>query len=165
MKPRNSRRAAALLGAIALVALMVRTALATAQPDFTASGGAISAVKVATVDGEQQYGETNNWTDVSGATVAITIPSTWRSALIASRFSAPTFCSVQCSIQITMDGQVAHPGPTPFANNSGTPVADSLDGFLVLGPGSHTVKVQEMGSPLTFYNWTLSVERVNPLTP
>jgi hypothetical protein len=116
-----------------------------------------------------------------GATLTVKVPSSWKSGLLLVHFSAIASCPVnQCIAGIFIDGQQANPPIGPqYLGSTPQPSQNSLvanwpfemDGWMTVGPGTHTVEV-EVGNygpgadcpncqgTFDLSSWTLSVERI-----
>ena len=117
--------------------------------------------------------QTNDWTNVSGASTRIRVPDGGR-ALILARFTSEAVCHQpvidHCAMRIQIGDRSAHPasgkdfhidsryaGET-FESEKGR----AFDRALTVGPGTYVVRVQGAGMGgnwLTVDDWSLTVKR------
>ncbi len=159
MRLRIPWRSLALVSTTALVTLTVHAAIASGAQPATVKAQGVSAVTVVT-DGEYQTltAALNVWTDIPGATAAMTVPSRWHSALIAVRFSGD-FSGGGTTMRVLVDGVEANP-VSVYKTTIGVVPQIAVDRSLVVGAGSHTVEVQweTSGGSLVETSWSLTVE-------
>ena len=146
------------------------------QP-LTGSGSSINRVQVessTTPTGVASPGAGDSgWQTLAGSTTSVVVPSQWKTALVLFHFNAIASCSVEpnCSIRVVVDGAEANPaGGDQFWMQN--PVASwplSLDRWVLVAPGRHTVSVQldanasgcgcAGSASLNLQNWDLTIER------
>jgi hypothetical protein len=171
------RKLVVVIAATTLVATLTTLAVAGATLN-AGSGGAIGAVRVVSGGGSSGTSSTS-YVNLPGASGAITVPP-GHHGLILARFTAESFCdnttddSGYCSVRIRIDGNDMRPAVgMNFAFDTlvdGTTVTDwwesnSVEHWRVVGPGTHTVRVQfavtNANVDFELDDWTLVIQRSN----
>jgi len=107
----------------------------------------------------------NQWTDITDATAALTVPNNVTQALFLVRFEADNAfenCSLDtCQLRITLDGSNMQPDVVEFWD--GGPPTQAVDRWLTVGPGAHTVQVQLLNTEINashveLNGWLLTLE-------
>lgn len=144
-------------------------------PQGPAGGGPITDVAYATGGGASTYSSTS-WTEVAGASTTVHVQDGHHGHVMA-RFAAESACygaDTYCGVRILVDGvELAPTSGSDFAfdssdNNSET--SSSWESHAterisdVVGPGSHTVKVEVKvhngAATLRLDDWTLVAENI-----
>jgi hypothetical protein len=152
-----------ILGAFA--ALTVSAAIASSTQSQTAKGGTISAVTAVSSSARTLVSvPAGKWATIPGASVRVSVPAGWRSALLVATLNADGICSGgECRVRMVVDGHVAN----PVANTDGFLIGQrnaTVLRWLTVRSGTHTVRVQVgigTGSAglVRMDDWSFIVER------
>jgi hypothetical protein len=156
------------LALVAVATLSLGVAFVAKGATLHESGGAITAVRVASSNERfwfTDFGDSTTWHGVPGAKVKVSVPG-GTDALLLLRFSAESACwSLSfsegsaspgrgwCSVRILVDGVPAQPASgkdfafdsTSDANDSrGSWEGHAMERWFFAGAGTHVVKVQAL---------------------
>jgi hypothetical protein len=176
MMSRLMRRPRLMLVAVFLLGALLAGSGVVVAATVVKSGKAVTAVKAVTSNDAWQFSTATNaantWTDVTGMSLNISVPSSQK-ALLLITFASQVYChdgdgtSVYCKVRVLVDGNEASPGDVIFDGGwDGNGAIETNSMQWVHGPvnaGQHTIKVQalldEASSNIVLSERTLTVLR------